>query len=129
MLTPNQTATLSVLFAPTGAGPDSGSVSITSSAANSPQAISLSGTAVAQQHSVTLNWEASGSSDVVGYNVYRGTTSGVYTLINTSLVAPTSYTDSSVESGQNITYYYVVTAVASSGEESTNSNQAAAVVP
>jgi hypothetical protein len=129
MLTPNQTATLSVLFAPTGAAADSGSVSISSNAANSPQAISLSGAGVAQQHSVALNWQASSSSDVVGYNIYRGTTSGVYALINTSLVTPTSYTDSSVESGQNITYYYVVTAVNSSGEESTDSNQATAVVP
>jgi fibronectin type 3 domain-containing protein len=65
----------------------------------------------------------------VGYNVYRGTVSGSYSKINSSTVASTSYTDSTVQSGQNITYYYVVTAVSSTGTESTNSNQATVLVP
>lgn len=76
-------------------------------------------------HSVSLNWNASTSSGVTGYKVYRATTSGgPYSLLTS--VATTSATDSSVTSGQS--YYYVVTAVAS-GVESSNSNQTQAVVP
>ena len=130
ILTPNQSATLTVAFAPTTAGSVTGTVSINSNAAGSPQSISLSGTGAASTtHSVALAWAASVSSGVTGYNVYRGTTAGTYTKINSAQVASTSYTDGTVQSGQNITYYYVVTAVNSAGTESTNSSPATAVVP
>src|SRR5215469_6420193 len=46
ILTPNQTATLNVLFAPTAAGSVSGSVTVTSNATNSPAVLSLSGAGV-----------------------------------------------------------------------------------
>jgi fibronectin type 3 domain-containing protein len=81
----------------------------------------------AQQHTVSLNWNASTSS-VVGYNVYRGTiASGPYPTKVASTVPSTDYTDSSVSSGT--TYYYVVTAVDSNNNESAYSNQATAVIP
>jgi hypothetical protein len=93
--------------------------------ASLPGGVCLTGTG-SVAHSVSLNWNASSSSGVTGYNLYRGTTTGgPYTLL-TSLGVATSYTDSSVASGQ--TYYYVVRALNSSGE-SGNSNQAQAVVP
>lgn len=83
---------------------------------------------VGNAHTVSLTWTASTSSNVAGYNVYRGTvTGGPYGKQNTSLVAGTTYTDSTVQSGQ--TYYYVATAVDTSGNESAYSNQAQAVVP
>jgi hypothetical protein len=83
---------------------------------------------VSVQHSASLNWAASTSTNIVGYNLYRGTASGgPYTRINTSLVAGTGYTDSTVSSGQ--TYYYVSTAVDSSNNESAYSNSAVATVP
>ncbi len=83
---------------------------------------------VGNPHSVTLNWTASTSSNVAGYNVYRGTVSGgPYAKLNTSLVPGTSYMDGTVQAGQ--TYYYVATAVDTSGNESTYSNEAQAVVP
>jgi len=87
------------------------------------------GTVISQPHSVTLNWGASPSSGVMGYNVHRGTASGgPYTLLTTaSRVAGTSYVDSTVQSG--LTYYYVITAVNSSNQSSTYSNQATAVIP
>jgi hypothetical protein len=44
-------------------------------------------------------------------------------------VAVTTYSDSSVTSGQDITYYYVVTAVDGSGVESSDSNLATVTVP
>jgi len=59
--------------------------------------------------------------------VYRGTTSGVYTKINSSLDPGTSYTDSTVASGT--TYYYAATSVNSSGQESTYSSPIQVAVP
>lgn len=74
---------------------------------------------------VLLSWNA-GMSAVLGYNVYRGTTSGgPYTKLNTVLVTSLTYTDITTASGQ--TYFYVVTAVANL--ESGFSNEAQAIVP
>jgi hypothetical protein len=82
---------------------------------------------VAQSHSVALTWTASTSS-VSGYNVYRGTANGgPYALVNISLVAGLSFTDSTVQNG--LTYYYVTTAVDASGDESAYSTPAQANVP
>ncbi|MGH9357323.1 MAG: fibronectin type III domain-containing protein, partial [Terriglobia bacterium] len=87
----------------------------------------LSGTG-ANRHSVTLSWQPSSSRGIVGYKVYRGTTSGgPYLKLNASVVAATTYTDTTLRAGQ--TYYYVTTAVNSRDEESAHSNQATAVVP
>lgn len=128
VLSPNQSATLNVTFDPTTAGAVSGSVGIASNAANSPESIGLSGTGVTT-HIVALAWTPSTSSGVVGYNIYRGTVSGTYSKLNSSPLASASYSDSTVQSGQNRTYYYVVTSVDSAGVESTDSNQATAIVP
>jgi fibronectin type 3 domain-containing protein len=76
---------------------------------------------------VTLSWTASTSTDVIGYYVYRGTSSDSLARLNLSPVAPTEYVDSAVTSGQ--TYYYAVTAVNSSNEESTDSNVVSATIP
>jgi hypothetical protein len=87
----------------------------------------LGGTCVVQPHSVSVNWTASTSPNVTGYNVYRGTTSGgPYTKLNSSSVTNLNYTDAAVAAGE--TYYYVVTALNSSGEESAYSTQLQAVV-
>jgi Abnormal spindle-like microcephaly-assoc'd, ASPM-SPD-2-Hydin len=126
-LAPNQTATLSVTFDPTSTAAVTGTLTISSNAANSSAKVSVSGTGV-DSTSVALAWNASASSSVSGYNVYRGTSPASYSRIGSS-VPGTSYTDSTVQSGQNITYYYVVTAVNSSGEESSDSNQASVTVP
>lgn len=128
ILTPGQTATLNVTFAPSSAGSATGSVSLSSNATNSPASITLTGSGVQPvQHTVTLSWSAS-TSAVAGYYAYRGTVSGgPYVKLNSSPNVSLSYADSTVQSGQ--TYYYVVTSVDSSGVESTDSNQAQAVVP
>jgi hypothetical protein len=77
-------------------------------------------------HSVDLSWNAS-TSQVVGYNIYRGSQSGgPYAMINPVLQASTTYVDNSVQGGQ--TYYYVVTSVDSGSHESTFSNEAQAAV-
>lgn len=79
-------------------------------------------------YSVSLSWAASSSTGIAGYNVYRSSTSGgPYTQLNSSLVATTSFTDTSVAAGG--TYYYVTTAVNTSNDQSAYSNQAQATVP
>lgn len=128
-LTAGQHLNFSVVFSPTSAGTDSGSISVASNATGSPGTIALSGTGVAvSTHTVSLNWTAS-TSTVTGYNVYRSTTNGSgYAKINSAVVTGVSYTDAStLQSGT--TYYYVTTAVDSSGNESTYSNTASAPIP
>ncbi|HSC44886.1 MAG TPA: choice-of-anchor D domain-containing protein [Candidatus Acidoferrum sp.] len=128
-LSPNQSAAVSIQFAPTTAGTLNGSVSVASNASGSPATVLLSGTGVSQpvNHSISLNWGAS-SSSVAGYNIYRSTVSGSsYSKLNGSPVGSTAYSDSSVQSGQ--TYYYVATAVDSTGNESVYSNEVPAIVP
>ena len=79
-------------------------------------------------HYVVLNWSASTSASIAGYNVYRGSSSGgPYTKANSSLIAGTTFTDSVVAAGN--TYYYVSTAVDTNNNESAYSNEAAATAP
>jgi hypothetical protein len=79
-------------------------------------------------HSVSLNWTASTSSNVIGYNVYRGIVAGgPYFQLNSSALVVTSFTDTAVQPGQ--TYFYVTTAIDNNGNESAYSNQAQAVIP
>lgn len=76
---------------------------------------------------VLLNWEASPSEDVIGYNVSRSETSGSgYVRLNTSLISGTSYVDNTVQSGH--IYYYIAEAVDQAGCESVASNEASADV-
>jgi hypothetical protein len=131
ILGPGQSATLTVTFDPTSAGAVSGAgVSVVSNAANSPTIVGLSGTgqAAATQHSVLLSWDASVSSGLSGYNVYRATLSGGYstTPLNTAPVTTLTYTDSTVTSGDQ--YFYVVTAVDGS-EASSDSNEVSVSIP
>jgi len=84
--------------------------------------------AFAAAHAVNLSWDASTSQEVIGYDVYRGANpGGPYTQINLTLDPNTTYTDSTVQSGQ--TYYYVTTAVNSDYTQSVYSNQTEAVIP
>ncbi len=78
-------------------------------------------------HSVSLTWDASSSSNVTGYYVYRATASGgPYTKLS-SLLKATSYVDGTVEAGR--TYYYATTATDASGQESSYSNRVEATIP
>ncbi len=79
------------------------------------------------QHNVSLTWNASSSSNVAGYYVYRGSKSGgPYTKLS-SLLSGTSYVDGTVGAGQ--IYYYATTAADPSGDESAYSNQVQATIP
>jgi fibronectin type 3 domain-containing protein len=112
-----------------------GPVSVTVTNPNGQSGSLSPGFTYVGSHSVSLAWDAS-ASVIIGYNVYRGTTSGgPYMMINTSLVDTTctsgstcTYTDNSVAG--NATYYYVVTAVDPYEIESVYSNEAGpAAVP
>ena len=122
------TLTFSAVFKPTSMGAVSGTLSFASNASNTPK-LTVSGVGTTPpQHSVALRWSASTSSNVMGYNIYRGTVSGgPYTQVNSGLDTTTTDTDSTVQGGQ--TYYYVVTAIDSAGVESAYSNQTTAIIP
>jgi ASPM-SPD-2-Hydin domain-containing protein/centrosomal CEP192-like protein len=126
-LAAGQSLPFTVTFAPTASGTASANISFfTSNSTSASEAASGSGATI--QHNVDLSWNASTSSSVSGYNVYRGTVSGgPYAKINSALDYALSYSDSTVKSGQ--TYYYVTTAVDSSGVESSYSTQVQAVIP
>jgi len=125
-LAAGQSAQYSVTYTPSTSGALSATVTLSSNASNSTTTESLSGTGVAQTFTVSLSWNPSTSS-VTGYNVYRGTVSGVYTKINGSLDPSTSYTDTTAAGGT--TYYYAATSVNSSGQESTYSSPIQVVIP
>jgi hypothetical protein len=79
-------------------------------------------------HNVTINWIASSSTGVVGYNVYRSSVAGgPYTKVNAGLITGTGWIDYSVAGGQK--YYYVATAVNADNLESAFSGAVSATVP
>jgi hypothetical protein len=128
-LDPSQTQTYAVNFDPKATGSLTGTLTITSNAANSPLKIALSGTGVAAgaQHTVALTWEPS-SSTVTGYFVYRSSKpSGPYAQLNSSPEANPGYSDGTVSDGQ--VYYYYVTAVNSSNIQSVGSNEVSVTIP
>jgi hypothetical protein len=126
-LAPSANCTIALMFTPSVTGTEAASLSITDNASGSGQTVPLSG---AGTHDAILSWAASTTPGVVGYNVYRGTTSGgeSATPLNSSPVNGTTYTDATVQAGQ--TYYYVTRAVASDDvTQSANSNEVSATVP
>jgi hypothetical protein len=118
-----------VVFLPQVSSAASATLSFLDDAGNTLAIEDLTGTGILlQNYLVDLSWNASTSQDVIGYNVYRGNTSGgPYQKINSVLDASTVYTDTSVADGE--TYYYVSTAVNSNEQESVYSNEAQAVIP
>ena len=101
---------------------NSGEVSATPSAVTTPAA-PTNLTAAGQRRKIALSWTQSSSSGLTNNKIYRSTSStGPYSLIAT-IVAGTSYVDTTVTS--RTTYFYRVTAV-SAGGESAPSNTASA---
>ena len=124
-LTPGQSATVTLQFAPAAAGTTTGTASVVSNATNSPSNISLSGNGTS---GIPLSWDASISSGVVGYNLYRATTTGgPYVRLNASVIPGTSFTDRTAQAAH--TYFYVATAVDADGIESIFSNELKVILP
>ena len=125
------TASGTISGTPTTAGSFSFTAKVTDSTAPTAQTATQSFSitvAAGSAYSVLLNWTASPSSGVAGYNVYRSTVSGSgYAKINSSAVGGLTYADTTVVNGQ--TYYYVTTSVDTSGDESTYSEEVQMVVP
>lgn len=78
-------------------------------------------------HVVDLSWNASTSSNVTGYNLYRSPDGATWKKINASLIASTLYADSTVANGS--TYYYAATAVDIYGHESSKTTPIKVVIP
>lgn len=121
------TTSLSLTGTPTKAATDSFTVKVTGCAKYVSQVsykVVIQSTA---NHVVDLSWKASQSSDLSGYNVYRGPDGTTWKKINPSLVGSTLYDDSTVANGT--TYYYATTAINTEGEESGKSAAVKAVIP
>lgn len=121
-----QSVALNVVFSPSANGAATGKVTLASNASNNQVTDSVSGTGVPVQQTVVLSWSPSTSS-VSGYNVYRGTSVGSYSRINSALDPSETFSDNTVASGS--TYYYAATAVNSSGQESGYSSPIKITIP
>lgn len=129
-LNPAQTADLVISFKPGAAGAATGSVTVVTNASSDSATIALSGTGVITVYEVDLTWDLpTGSSDPpVGYKIFRAVNgSSVYTLLNSTLDASTSYTDSTVQNGNSYSYY--VESVDDDGNESAPSKIFTAAIP
>jgi Abnormal spindle-like microcephaly-assoc'd, ASPM-SPD-2-Hydin len=119
-----QSTPFTVTFSPQSIGSASATLTVTSNAQTTSSTDTLTGTgAAAPTHTVSLSWNASTSSEISGYNVYRAPYSGScgsFAKINSNLNTTTLYTDSSVTDGSS--YCYATTAVNTSSEESGYSN-------
>ena len=78
-------------------------------------------------HVVDLQWKASTSANVAGYNVYRSPDGVSWKRQNVSLIASTLYSDSTVSNSS--TYYYAATAVNINGSESGKSSPIKVSIP
>jgi hypothetical protein len=113
-----------VSFSPQTTGAASSTLTFTSNARPSSTTEALTGTGTAPPtHTVDLSWEASTSTNISGYNIYRTVYSrscGSFSKINLELNTSTVYTDSTVMDG--MAYCYGVKAVNAREEESDYSN-------
>lgn len=125
-LNAGQSAEIYVVFSPTTSGTYSGTLTLNSNASITKTTESLSGVGIAPQYSVSLSWNPSTSS-VAGYNIYRGTSPGSYTKLNSTVDPNTAYTDNNVTAGAS--YYYAATAVTSTGQESAYSTPIQVSIP
>lgn len=129
VLAPSQAVTVSIGFNPATEGKAEGSLSVTCDGLGSSVvriALSGSGEGTSSKHSVVLSWQA--SSQAIGYFIYRSSKgTGALSKLNAALTNSTSFTDSTVASGE--TYQYAVTSVNSNNIESEASNQITVAVP
>jgi hypothetical protein len=75
---------------------------------------------------LVLDWNASSSPDVIGYDIYYGTNSGSYPN-KIDVGNATSVTVSNLTAG--FTYYFTATAYDTNGNEGALSNEASYIIP
>lgn len=84
-------------------------------------------TAQAGANKITLSWHPSKVPNVLGYNLYRSTTSGgPYDTLNTAIINDTTYVDTTTPHG--VLCYYVYTILDNNFNESSYSSEASALV-
>jgi hypothetical protein len=95
-----------------------------------PFEITCRGRMDSRLHSATIKWNPpplSKGEAIVGYNIYRSSTSRTsYAEIAHGVRQPT-YTDSGLQSGG--TYYYVITSIDQAGNESKPSEEIRVAIP
>ena len=120
----SQSVPFTVTFSPSTTGSASATLTFTSNAQPVTTTATLTGSGTAAPvHSVNLSWNASTSSNISGYNVYRAvytSSCGSFSKVNSLLNTGTLYTDSNVSDGT--AYCYAATAVDTSNAESGYSN-------
>lgn len=128
-LGPGQSASFLVQFAPTAPARISAILSLVNTTAAGAASVVVSGNGVTPaMHSVDLGWDASSSSGILGYMVYRAAISGgPYVPLTPVPISGSGFTDTDVQAGQ--TYCYVVTAVSLENLESLLSNETKITVP
>ncbi len=93
-----------------------------------PQPPTINGKGLNAANQPQIFWVPSASGGVVGYNIYRSTTSGGgYTNVGSVGAGVATFTDANAASGT--TFFYVLTAVASGNLESAFSNEVSISVP
>lgn len=113
----NNTQTLSLSGTPTTAGSYVFTASVRGCGGHTSKVSYTVAIQAAAVHLVNLHWSASTSTEIAGYNLYRGTDGVNWQKINSGgLIASTLYSDSSVANGT--TYYYTATAMNLLGMES-----------
>lgn len=131
-----QSVSFTIIFTPSALQSYSASISVTSTATNTPST-ALSG--MGFQHSVTLTFNPSTTTNVVSYNIYRITSSSPtapptpYPALGSGWEAVAicnglicTVSDTTVSSGTS--YWYYASAVDSNDNESAPSNTAQAII-
>jgi len=121
------TTSLNLSGTPTTAATYNFTLKVTECGAHVSQASYKVVVQAAANHVVELSWNASSSSNVVGYNVYRSPDAATWKKINVSLIGSTLYSDATV--ANNTTYYYAATAIDTVGRESSKTAAVKVVVP
>jgi hypothetical protein len=123
----NTTTSLNLTGTPTTAATYSFTVKVTRCHGGTSQMAYKVIIQAAANHVVDLSWNASTSSNVTGYNLYRSPDGTTWNKINASLIASTLYADSTVANGS--IYYYAATAVDIYGHESSKTTPVKVAIP
>jgi hypothetical protein len=113
--------TVTASFANLAAGSYSGTATISGGGIIEQVHVTLTALTSAA-NTATLTWNANSETDLAGYKVYAGTSSGAYaTPIATLPKTTTSYTVTGLQTGT--TYFFVITAYDTADHQSLHSNQ------
>lgn len=123
----NKTSSLNLTGTPTTAGKYSFTVKLTGCGGHVSEVSYEVIVAASSSNVVNLDWSASLSDNVIGYNVYRSPNAKAWKKLNASLSAGNLYSDLTV--ANKTSYYYAVTSVDSSGSESKRSAPIKVAVP